>query len=320
MYRGHGSCLTAKGSAYAGRWLRTMLQGLSLLCVALSVVSCVQRADLIKLETELKSEISNLAEARARFKNELRTLREEHLPQLHGEMETTVRRMDQLREALVEESDRLNQHFNQRVDDVAQQVVERTNQLQQGDAALEARLIMLDTNMMQVLGQRDTTVKDQFVSFRDSLVQFKETLGQVDTQLAEERNRATDAERAMQHAFTRHQDALRKKLDSDTQALKTYLTTDVHKTIRAINRALDTNAHVLNDKLNAHGMQLSEVTAGLHKLRQALQGYVERMNQVAGVVEQLRNDVQSMRAGLAFGGDDHESRRIELPTVPESSR
>ena len=303
MYRDHGSFLTAKGSAYVGRWLRTMLQGLSLMCVALSVVSCVaQQADLVRLETEFRSKmakldrekeviartieeakqaitdskeevLNNLGESRAKIRNELRKLREERLPHLYGEMETTVRRVDQLRDALDEESGRLQ--------------------------------------------QRDKIVGEQFADFRDSLVRFKETLVQVDAQLTEEQNRAMDAERAMQHAFTRHHDALREKLDLDTQALKAYLATDVHKTIEEINKVLGTNEHVLSDKLDAQGTQLSEVRTRLDNELTALQGYAERMNQV---VEQLRNDVQNMRAGLESGGDDPESRRIELPTVPGSSR
>ena len=402
MYRNNRVALPPGKSVRESRWFRTMWQGLSLLCVALSVTACVaQQADLVRLETDLRSKIarldrdgavlartlgdasqaikdsksvlSDLMEARAWVKNELRKLREENLAPLRGKLEAAQHMVDEFHVVMDKELARQSEESNQKLGDLAQQI----------------------DNQMQ---QRDKTVKEQFAGFRDSLVRFKDTMEQVDTQRAEDRNRATDAEIAMRQDLTRNQEALREKLDSDSQALKTYLTTDVQKAIETINDALEQNERVLNDRLDDHNTQLSEfgakldteltalqqadvrygneladmrqsltqlrdalhsmagtlgersdghmkrldrledsqteqvsqtrslsthlnvTTEGLQKFQEALQGYVERMNEVTRVVEQLRNDMQSLRADPKPKAQADDSRSIELPTVREPAQ
>ncbi len=402
MYRNNRVAWTPRTSVRESRWFRTMWQGLSLLCVALSVTACVaQQADLVRLETDLRSKIakldrdgtvlartlgeasqaikdsksvlSDLMEARAWVKNELRKLREENLAPLRGKLEAAQHMVGDFHVVMDKELARQSEESNQKLDDLAQQI---------------------DDQMQQ----RDKTVEEQFAGFRDSLVRFKDTMEQVDTQRAEDRNRATDAEIAMRQDLTSNQEALHEKLDSDTQALKTYLTTDVQKAIETINEALEQTERVLNDRLDAHNTQLSEfgtrldteltalqqadvrygnelvdmgqsltqlrdalhsmagtlgersdghmkrldrlddaqteqvsqtqslsthltvTTEGLQKFREALQGYVKRMNEVTRIVEQLRNDMQSLRAGPKPKAQAGDSRSIELPTVRDPAQ
>ena len=120
-------------------------------------------------------------------------------------------------------------------------------------------------------------------------------MAEVNKRLDQEGKRATSAEAKIRQDFDKRLQAFRVKLDSDTQALKTYLETDVKTTIESINTALhEGNLHLktdidaqatrlseLNDKLGTelaglrqtdtlHGKSLEEVTLSLAKLRDVL--------------------------------------------------
>ncbi len=282
MHREHDSSVTAQDDTNGGRGARHPFRGLFLLCVALSVTSCVaQQADLVRVETKLEGAISDLIESRARIKSELRNLREEHLPRFQNTLET--------------ESRRLNQEFNLKVGDLEQRIAARAKDLKQQDADMEAQLVALSANMNQVL----ENVRDKFVEFQESLVQFKTILEQGDAQLEEERKRATGAERTMQETLIRQQRTLQEKLDADTQALKTYLATDVRSAIESINTALDASERALNDKFEAQDAHWSEVQTSLKRELAALQQpdsrFSAKLEELAQSVAQLRDAMDSMQ-------------------------
>ncbi len=354
MYRDHDSSVTAKGAAHDGGRVWPLFQGASLLCLTLSLFSCVaQQADLVKLETEFRARIAkldrekvelahtlekanqsitssqevlkDLVEARAQIKSELRNLREESLTQLHGDLEEESHRLDLLSEALEKEAHRLDQQFNQGLDDLAQRVVERVDQLKQQNVDLQNQLAASGTDMNQTLDERDNAMRDQLVGFQNSLLQFKDILGQVDTQLAEERNRAMNAELDMQHTFTRQQDALNEQLNLNSQKLKTYLATDVQNTLESIHTALNANERALNDKIDAQAAQLSEIMTRLDRELAALQRtdgqYGTHLEDVVQSLAQFRDALDSVAGKLGKRSDDHTKRleRLEqAQTAPVS--
>ncbi len=309
MDRGRGASVAAQGVTGGGECARTVFRGALPVCLALSVTACLaQQADVLKLENDL-------TETRAQIRSELRSLREENLPQLHGALET--------------ESHRLDRQFNRELDDLARQVIERVDQLKQHNAALDSRLTALDASLRQALDQRDKTVGDQFADFRNSLVQFKAALEQVDAQLEEDRNRAANADQVMQRVLAEQQhdlQALREKLDADTQALRAYSNTNAQKTIEAVNAVLHTNERALNDRLDVQDARVSEIGARLDgeltALRHAGVQYGDNLTDTVRTLAQLREALDSVAGTLGERSDRHTAQleRLEQAQTAQASK
>ncbi len=241
--------------------------------------------EIIKARAQLNDEI---LKARAQLNSMVGSLREETLPKAVGDLETQLHQASKnLETALEQQGEKVNalkERREQRDADLSSQI-----------AALGKSLNAARQNLEQALAQQGQKVSAQFAAFQDSLGQFKKALAEVNKRLDQEGKRATSAEAKIRQDFDKRLQAFRVKLDSDTQALKTYLETDVKTTIESINTALhEGNLHLktdidaqatrlseLNDKLGTelaglrqtdtlHGKSLEEVTLSLAKLRDVL--------------------------------------------------
>ncbi len=314
--------LTPKGSTReAGRDWKA---GLFLTCLVFSLTGCAQQSDLVKMgedfegkitklnqeekalaqvltkanqdiaasrtalakqKAELNDLMNELLKARAQLKSELRSLREENLPKVSGELETQLHRLNQA---------------HRRVDDLAGEVSALEELREQRDADLSNQITALNKsletarqNLEKALEQRGQKVSAQFAEFQSSLVQFKEALAGVDQRLGEEGKRATRSETKIRQDFDKRQQTFRAKLDSDTQVLKTYLETEVKTAIESLNTALNEGNRNLKANIDAQAIRLSELNAKLGPelagLRQTDTQYGKNLEEVTQSLAQLRD-------------------------------
>ena len=311
------SFLIAKGSTRkTGRDLKL---GLCLTCLVFSLAACAQQSDLVKVEKGLEGKISKLDQekkalaqvlkqakqeakqeiadarialeqqkaelndeimkARAQVKSELRSLREENLPKVVGDLETQLHQVRKnLEKALQQEGQRVSALKDLR---------------EQREAELSNQIAALRKNLEQALEQQGQTVKEQFTAFQGSLGQFKKALAEVNKRLTQEGKRATSAEANMRQDFDKRLQAFGAKLDSDTQALKTYLETEVKTAIESINVALNEGNLNLKADIDAQATRLSGINAKLGTelagLRQTDTLHGKNLEEVTLSLTQLRD-------------------------------
>ncbi len=223
------------------------------------------QAALAKQKTELNELMNELMKARAQLKSELRSLREENLPKVSGELETQLHRLNQ--------TDRKVNQTDRRVDALAGEVSTLTELREQRDAEMSNRITNLGKTLEaarrdfeKAMEQRGQRVSKQFVEFQGSLVRFKEALTKADKRLGEERKRATSSETKIQKIrqdFAKRLQTFGEKLDSDTQALRTYLETEVRTTIESINTVLNEGNRNLKTDIDAQAARLSKINVKL---------------------------------------------------------
>ncbi len=248
-----------------------------------------------------KSEVSELVKARAQIKSELRSLREENLTQLSGELET--------------ESHRL-QRLEQSVDDLVQEVKALEANLELRDNARAAEIVTLRDNVQKEFNQQSKTMNDQMAGFRASLVEFKDALAAVDTRLMAEAKRATTAETNIKNDIGAQQTALQVKLDSDMNTLKQYLEKDVHtsissvaNTLQEVNATLGTQLDGQRADLKAQATLLSQLNAKvgteLATLKEQDEGMHQNLENLRKSVVQLKNGLDKAGAQLGAKIDEH---------------
>ena len=317
MWIDYVSFLIPKGSTRkVGRDLKV---GLCLTCLVFSLSACAQQSDLVKMEKDLGGKITKLdkekkalaqvlkqakeeakqeiadarialeqqkaelndeiMKARAQIKSELRSLREENLPKVVGDLET---QLHQVRKSLEKVLQRQGRELNALKERREQREDELSNQI---DA--------LGKNLEQALEQQGQTVKEQFAAFQGSLGQFKKALAEVNKRLAQEGKRAASAETKVRQDFDKQLQAFRAKLDFDTQALKTYLETEVKTAIESINTALNQGNRNLKTDIDAQATRLSELNAKLGTelagLRQTDALHGKNLEEVTLSLSQLRD-------------------------------
>ena len=304
------SSLTSTGSTRKA--IRHLKTGLCLICLAFSLTACAQQSDLVKVEKDFAGKIIKLdqekkalarvvqqakqeiataleqqkaelndeiAKARAQLNSEVRSLREETLPKGIGDLETQLHQVrNNFEKALV-------QH--------GQKVSALKERQEQRDLDLSNQITALDKRLGATLEQQAQKVSAQFVEFQRSLGQFKEALSGVDQRLGEERKRATSSETNLRQDFDKRQQAFRTKLDSDTQALKTYLETEVKTAIESLNTALNEGNRNLKADIAAHVTRLSEIDAKLGTelagLQQTDTRHGKHLEEVTRSLAQLRD-------------------------------
>lgn len=248
-----------------------------------------------------KKEVSELIRARARIKSELRSLREENLPQLSGELET--------------ESHRL-QHLERAVDDLVQEVKNLEADLKERDQARVTQITTLRDNVNKEFKKQDKVMNDHMSGFRKSLVEFKDALAGLDKRLVTENTRATTAETNMQNDFAAQQAALQVKLDSDTKTLKQYLENDVQtsissvaKTLQEVNTSLGGQLDEQKAQLNTQSTVLSElntkVGTELASLKQQDEGTHQNLENLTKSIAQLRSGLDKAGSQLGTKVDEH---------------
>ena len=317
------SSLTTIGSTRkAGRALKV---GLCLTCLVFSLTACAQQSDLVKVEKDLGGKFTKLdqekkalaqvlkqanqdiadarlaldqqkaelndeimkasAQLRAKLNSEVRSLREETFRKVIGDLETQTHRLNEANrraDALKGAISALKELQEQREADLSKQITALGNKL---DAARQ--------NLEKALLQRDEKVEDQFAKFQGSLGQFKEALTGVKKRLDAEGKRATSSETKIRRDFDKRQKAFGAKLDSDTQALKTYLETEVKTAIESINVALNEGNRNLKADIDAQAARLSEINAKLGTtlagLRQTDTLHGKNLEEVTLFLTQLRD-------------------------------
>ena len=317
------SSLTTIGSTRkAGRDLKA---GLFLTCLVFSLTACAQQSDLVKVEKDLGGKFTKLdqekkalaqvlkqanqdiadarlaldqqkaelndeimkasAQLRAQLNSEVRSLREETFRKVIGDLETQTHRLNEANrraDALKGAISALKELRERREAELSNQITALGNKL---DAARQ--------NLEKALLQRNEKVEDQFAKFQGSLGQFKEALTGVKKRLDAEGKRATSSETKIRRDFDKRQKAFGAKLDSDTQALKTYLETEVKTAIESINVALNEGNRNLKADIDAQAARLSEINAklgtALAGLRQTDTLHGKNLEEVTLSLTQLRD-------------------------------
>ena len=205
---------------------------------------------LAKQKTEMNTQLRN---ARARFNHDLKSLREEISAELHNGLEKEAYRIQQM-EHKVEDVRKEVANLGQRNNERATQITE-----------LHARVDDLATKVEQALEKQSQFMGTAMAEFGDSLNGFKKALKGLDKRLDErvlqERDRAKQAETQLKEDFEGKQAAFTKKLDADTQALRTYLEQDVRASLTSIVKAVEKETNRSVQKV----AQLETLFQGLEK-------------------------------------------------------
>jgi len=311
---------------YTRRFLKMIL----FVPLLLSVSSCVaQQADLVRVQQEFeakiakvdqdkkaleatlaqanqaiqeskkvlakqKSEVAELVRARAQFNSELRSLREENLPQLSGELESESHRLQRLQRV---------------VDDLVQGVKVLEEDLNTRDQARATQITTLGKNIEKEFDQQGKAMSQHMAGFRASLVEFKDALAGIDTRVVTENTRALTAETNMKNDFEAQQAALQVKLDSDTNMLKQYLETDVKTSISSVAKTLQEVNVSLGTQLDKQGVEFTsqaallsdlntKVGTELAALKQQDVGAHQNFENLTKSMTQLRNGLDKVGAQL----------------------
>ena len=317
---------------HAFRLVKMVLAGMLLL----SVSSCVaQQADLIRLQRDFeakvikldqekknlatilsqanqaieasqqvlakqKAEVSELVKARAQIKSELRSLREENLTQLSGELATESHRLQRLRQAM---------------EGITQEVNILKADLKARDQARADQISTLGTDVKKGYDQQ-TTLHTTITGFRASFVEFKDALSGIKKQVSAEQTRAMTAETKMKDDFEAQQAALYGKLGSDTNTLKQYLENEVNpsirsvaKTIQEVNASFSRQLDEQRAELTHHMTILAElndrVGTELASLKQQDEGTHHNLENLTQSMAQLRSGLDTVGVQLGEKVDEH---------------
>ncbi len=305
-------------------WSRTSRMGkmVSIGLLLLSLSSCVaQQADLVKLQKDFeakvtkldqekksleqtlaeanqairesqtvlaqqKSEVSELILARAQIKSELRSLREENLPQLSGELETGAH--------LVKQNQLQLQRFGHSMDDLTQAVKIFEEDVNARDQARTEEISTLRENVKKDFALQNKTMSENFAGLRASLVEFKKALAGIDRRLAAEQTRAVAAETNMVNDLEAQQAALQLKLDSELAVLGqqdegTHQNVEnLVKSIVQLKSGLAKIGEQLGSKIDEHAQSLEKSDG---RLKQA-------ESQIAALSKKLKSDTEVLRGYL----------------------
>jgi len=240
-----------------------------------------------KVLAKQKSEVAELVRARAQFNSELRSLREENLPQLSGDLETESHRLQRLERVV----DDLKADLNHR------------------DQARATQITTLGENVEKEFDQQGKTMSKHMAGFRASLVEFKDALAGIDTRVVTESTRAMTAETNMKNDLEAQQTALQVKLDSDTNMLKQYLETDVKTSISSVAKTLQKMNVSLGMQLDKQGKEFksqaallsdlnTKVGTELASLKQQDVGTHQNLENLTKSLTQLRNGLDKVGAQL----------------------
>jgi tol-pal system protein YbgF len=206
----------------------------SVVLLMLSLVGCAQQSDLVRQEKELTAKIAKaradldqlIGETRARFNQELTTLREEELPALRGSMDKGSNRFDVMQ---------------RRLDDVESKSSARLNVIEkiQHD---QANLLKTDRDRMQ-----------------EELAKLAETIGAlaktVDAKLEGHDKTLAQLSRALTD--------LSAKADADARTTSEHLA-EVNKSVNSVAKALRTVGEAIETREAEQDRRLDEMAKALH--------------------------------------------------------
>jgi len=244
-----------------------------------------------------KSEVAELVRARAQMKSDLRSLREEKLTQLRGELDTESHRLQRLEHS---------------VEDLIQGVKILEGDMKTGDQVRAKEIATLRENVKKDFAQQNTTMSENLAGLRASLIEFKKTMAAIDRRLVGEQTRSTAAETNIRNDFEAQQAALQIKLDSDTQTLKQYLETSIRSVVKTLENVNET----LGAQLDAHAVDLGsqrqllsdlnvKVGTELVSLKQQDKGTHQNFENLAKSMVELRVGLDKVGKQLGSEVDEH---------------
>lgn len=201
----------------------------------LSLTGCAQQSDLVRQEKELSAKIAKLdqsiGETRAKFNQELATLREEELPALRGGMDKGSNRFDVMQ---------------RRLDDVESKSSVRLNVIEkiQHD---QANLLKTDRDRMQ-----------------EELAKLAETIGA----LAKTGDAKLEGHDKTLAQLSRALTDLSAKVDTDAKLTSDHLA-EVNKSVSSVAKALRTVGEAIETREAEQDRRLDEVARALGKAPQA---------------------------------------------------
>lgn len=188
------------------------------------------KKDLSAQRAQIKSQSTEMRKSHAKIKSDMARLKDEMSVALYDGLEKEVYRTQQL---------------EKKVDSIRQEVAGLT-QLQEQQhnnrggqiTDLHSKIEGLVTKIEEALEKQGQKVATTMTDFKNSLNGFKKALEEVDKRISQERIRTSKAEEQLKNSFEGAQAAFTKKLDADTETLKTYLERDVKASIDGVNTSL----------------------------------------------------------------------------------
>lgn len=218
----------------------TRMAWVSCVCL-LSLSGCAQQSDLIKQEKELTAKIAKsradldqlIGETRARFNQELATLREEELPALRGNMDKGSNRFDAVQ---------------RRLDDIENKSTARLNVLEKIQFD-QANLLKADRDRVQ-----------------GEMAKLAETFGAlakaVDTKL-DAHDKAIAAQAGQLTHLSQSLTDLSTKMAADNKLTSEHLA-EVNKSVNSVAKALRTVGEAIETREAEQDRRLDEVAKALH--------------------------------------------------------
>ena len=219
-----------------------------------------------------KSEVSELVRARAEIKSDLRSIREENLAQLSGDLET--------------ESNRL-QGLERLVDDLTQEVKVLEGDVKTRDQARVKEITTLRENVKKDFTQQNKIMSENLAGLRASLVEFKKTMAAIDRRLVGEQTRATAAETNIRNELEAQQAFLREALQQQDAVTHQNLE-NLAKSIVQLKTGLAKVGEQLGFKIDEHAQSLEKSDGRLKQVE----------SQIPALSKKIKSDIEALRGYL----------------------
>ena len=220
-----------------------------------------------------KSEVSELVRARAEIKSDLRSIREENLAQLSGDLET--------------ESNRL-QGLERLVDDLTQEVKVLEGGVDTRDQARVKEIATLRENVKKDFTQQNKTIKENFSALRVSLEEFEKATGAIVIQkVGAEQARAAIAETNMRNELEAQQAFLREALQQQDAVTHQNLE-NLAKSIVQLKTGLAKVGEQLGFKIDEHAQGLEKSDGRLKQVE----------SQIPALSKKIKSDIEALRGYL----------------------
>lgn len=222
----------------------------------------------------------------------------------HAQSQDLIQSMTQLREALASTGHTLGTQSEKQ----AQYINALQTQLEQLEAKSEGVRHDLESNNTQLQALTQSMVK-----LKEALAKTGSTLGkQVANQVKELKSQVKELDSTTHRLaqLEQQQQTLSKKLETDTQALRSYLEKDVQSSIQSVVNELhrvDQSLSVrLQEQERQFGQSTSHVQESLTQVKGDVNANVGHMNELTRTVGQLREMVASIGTKMGKRVDKHD--------------
>lgn len=245
------------------------------------------RQESQKMLDQQRAELAELVRARAQIKSDLRSLKQEDLSKLSGDMEEVRHELKLAKDEFNQKVDQVNSAVNQEIEKQKAQDEERKVQNEDRKAQIET----LATQVDQRLSQMDQDTKKQLEGFRQSLLDFKNTLAVVKDAVVQEEQRALKA----------NQD-VGARLDT-VSTLTTQQFEKVNQSLQTVTQAVDKATASLNAGMDAQGTRIGELQTKTESETRTLRSDMEethtQLQEVTQSIAQIRDALGTTGTSLA---------------------